>query len=115
MIGSVIGLITGAAGAGGFKGIGGNFRRQNLMHFASGGDAEVRFERCDNGSAVLLSMQLNRVAPDPGMSGLLKTILDGHSTPDDLRQFGSVWQDRVKRLLTEHADDPDLFTVHHLA
>lgn len=115
VIGSVASLITGAAGAGGFKGIGGNFRRQNLMHFASGDTAEVCFERSDNGSSVELSMQLNRVAADPRMSTLLKKVLDGRSTADDVRQFGTLWQERVKRLLTDHADDPDLFAVRCVA
>jgi len=115
VIGSVIGLITGAAGAGGFKGIGGNFRRQNLMHFASGVAAEVCFERSDNGSAVQLSMQLNGVAADARTATLLRKVLDGLSTADDVRQFGTLWQERVKRLLTDRADDPDLFTVRWVA
>lgn len=56
VIGSVVGLITGAAGPGGFKGIGRDFTRQNLMHFASETEGEAHFERLDNGAAVVLSM-----------------------------------------------------------
>ncbi|MBA5607759.1 hypothetical protein H3H36_20605 [Duganella sp. FT3S] len=115
VIASVVGLITGAAGIGGFKGIGGNFQRQHLLQFDSGDDGEVVFERGDNGAAVRLSMHMHRVAADPGMSVLLRKILDGLATPDDQRAFATMWQDRVKRILIDHADDPDLFTVTSVA
>lgn len=115
VVGSVIGLITGAAGAGGFKGIGGNFGRRNLMHFATDDDGEVCFERCDNGASIQLGMQVNRVAADPRSTTLLKKFLGGLSTPDDVREFASLWQERVKRILIDHADDPDLFAVSHVS
>lgn len=115
VIAGVVGLITGAAGIGGFKGIGGNFQRQHLLQFDSGDDGEVVFERGDNSAAVRLSMHMHRVAADPAMSVLLRNILDGLATPDDQRAFATMWQDRVKRILLDHADDPDLFTVTSVA
>ncbi|MBA5638609.1 hypothetical protein H3H37_16230 [Duganella sp. LX20W] len=115
VIGSVIGLITGAAGIGGFKGIGGNFQRQHLLQYGVGGDGEVVFERGDNGAAVRLSMHMQRVPADPGMSVLLRKILDGVATPDDKRGFATLWQGRVQRILIDHVDDPELFTVTALA
>jgi hypothetical protein len=115
VIGSVVGLITGAAGIGGFKGIGGKFQRQHLLQFGAGDDGEVVFERGDNGTAVQLSMHMNRVAADPGMNVLLRKVLDGLATPDDNRAFAALWQARVKRILIDHADDPGLFTVTTIA
>lgn len=115
VIGSVVGLITGAAGIGGFKGIGGKFQRQHLLQFGVGDDGEVVFERGDNGAAVQLSMHMNRVAADPGMNVLLRKVLDGLATPDDNRAFAALWQARVKRILIDHADDPGLFTVTTIA
>jgi len=108
VIGSVVSLITGAAGLGGFKGIGHNFRRQNLLYFSSAIEGEVRFERLDNGASVALSTRMNKVPADPRSSALLRTILEGVAAPDDRIEFAALWQERVKRILIDHADDPEL-------
>lgn len=113
VVGSVVSLITGAAGLGGFKGIGREFRRQNLMYFACAVEGEVRFERLDNGAAVALSMRMNRVAPDPRTALLLRSILAGLATRQELSEFAALWQERVRRILIEHADDPDLIVAAH--
>lgn len=111
VIGSVASLITGAAGLGGFKGIGRDFRRQNLMYFGCAVEGEVSFERLDNGASVQLGMQLNQVEADPRSGALLKRILGGLASADETREFGRLWQERVKRMLIEHADDPDLIVA----
>lgn len=108
VIASVVSLITGAAGLGGFKGIGRDFRRQNLMYFSCAVESEVRFDRLDNGTSVQLSMQMNRVEADPRTGALLKKILGGLASAEEKIEFGVLWQDRVRRILLEHADDPEL-------
>lgn len=112
VIGSVVSLITGAAGLGGFKGIGRDFRRQNLMYYACAVEGEVRFDRIDNGTAVQLGMQMNHVPADPRTGALLKKILAGDAMPEEREEFGSLWQERVRRILLNHADDPDLIPVN---
>lgn len=109
VIGSVVSLITGAAGLGGFKGIGHDFRRQNLMYFACAVEGEVCFERLDTGASVALAMQMNQVEADPRTGALLRKILGGLAIPDERREFGALWQERVRRILVDHADDPELF------
>jgi formylmethanofuran dehydrogenase subunit E len=111
VIGSVAGLITGAAGVGGFKGIAGQFRRQNLLQFGADMGGEARFTRLDTGATVELAMQTGRVPADARMSGLLQKTLSGRATPDEAQEFASLWQDRVRRILLEHADDPELIVV----
>lgn len=111
VIASVAGLITGAAGPGGFKGIGRNFRRQNLMYFSCAIEGEARFDRLDNGASVALGMHMNRVEADPRTSALLRKHLEGVASPQELREFASLWQDRVRRILLEHADDPGLISA----
>ncbi len=111
VIGSVVGLITGAAGLGGFKGIGHNFRRQNLMYFACAIEDEVRFERTDNGASVQLAMHMNRVGADPRTGILLKKILSGVAEPQEAKEFAALWQERVKRILVDHAEDPELIST----
>jgi formylmethanofuran dehydrogenase subunit E len=105
---SVIGLITGAAGVGGFKGIGGNFRRQDLLRFGEAGAGELRVVRGDNGASVTLQARLARVPPDPRTGALLQAILAGQAAPEQAAQFASLWQERVRKILVEHADDPEL-------
>lgn len=111
VIGSVVGLITGAAGLGGFKGIGRNFRRQNLMYFSCAIEDEVSFERIDNGATVQLAMHMHRVEADPRTGALLKNLLTGVATPEEASEFAALWQERVKRILVDHADDPELITA----
>ncbi|HYD94560.1 MAG TPA: FmdE family protein [Noviherbaspirillum sp.] len=111
VIGSVVGMVTGAAGPGGFKGISGHFRRQHLMHYSDAAAGEACFERRDNGESVQLALNLHRVPADPRTGALLRKILDGGATPEDAAEFAGLWQDRVRRILIEHADDPDLYSV----
>ncbi|OWW21050.1 hypothetical protein [Noviherbaspirillum denitrificans] len=113
VIGSVVGLVTGAAGPGGFKGIGGNFERQYLMAFSCSLDADVAFERRDNGASVQLSAHLDRVEANPRTGALLRKILQGLAAPEEQAEFALLWQERVKRILIDHADDPEIVTVKH--
>ena len=108
VIGSIVSLVTGATGAGGFKGIGGRFRRQNLMDFSRALEGEVSFERLDTGTSLQLGVNLNRVEADPQTGVLLRRILEGQATPDESAEFARLWQARVKRILIDHADDPEL-------
>lgn len=111
VVASVIGLITGAAGPGGFKGIGGKFRRQDLLHFASSSDDGVLFERMDSGAAVRLVTHVERVPADPRTSTMLRKILAGLAGPGEAKEFAALWQERVRKILLEHADDPELIAV----
>lgn len=111
VIGSVIGMITGAAGAGGFHGIGGRFDRRSLLSFGLGDLDSPRLSRLDTGAAVSVSVRAERVAGDPRMRGLLQQCMAGTATPGEAAQFGALWQDRVRRLLVEHADDPQVVVV----
>ncbi|CAN5806529.1 FmdE family protein [soil metagenome] len=111
VIASVVGLITGAAGQCGFKGIGRQFQRQNLMEFARDISGEACFTRTDNAASVTLAMQMGVVQPHPRTSLLLKKILTGLSSTDDNSEFTALWQERVKCILLAHADDPELIEV----
>lgn len=114
VIGSVIGMITGAAGVGGFHGIGGRFDRRGLLAFGLTELAHPRLSRIDTGAAVSVSVRAERVPGDPRMRGLLQQCMTGTATPEDEAQFGALWQDRVRRLLVEHGDDPQLVVVEPL-
>lgn len=115
VIASVASLLTGAAGDGGFKGLGGQHARRGLLKF---GDAEVvgmRFRRRDTGAAVDCIFHPQLVPADPLLGELLPRIINGTANATDTRLFGKLWQDRVKRLLIDHGDDPAIVEIRHVA
>jgi len=111
VMGNVISYLTGAAGAGGFHGIGSRFDRRDLLAYGAGADGQVRFTRCDTGERVSVAARAERVPGDPRMRELLPRCLTGTATADESGLFRQLWQDRVRRLLTEHADDPQVIVV----
>jgi hypothetical protein len=111
VIGNVLALVTGAAGEGGFHGIGPHFDRRGLLAFGADVNAQVRLTRLDTGAAVRVSVRTELVPGDPRMRELLPRCLPGAATPEQQAQFRSLWQDRVRRLLLDHADDPRVVVV----
>ena len=111
VIAAVTGLITGAAQAGGFKGIGGRFDRRDLLRFNAPIHALARFRRRDTGAAVDVDYHPQRVAPDPALAPLLARMQAGGASAAEQAQFRDLWQGRVQRLLIDHADDPELVAV----
>lgn len=102
---AVAGLVTGAAGDGGFKGIGGRFGRAGLLRFAADIPATMAFVRTDTGAGVLAHYDASGVAADPEMRPALQRLMAGMQTPSDATVFAHAWQDRVRRILLEHADE----------
>lgn len=108
---SVAGLITGAAGLGGFKGLGGKYARRDLLAFEAPFDAEMRFTRQDTGASVSASYHPEVVAPAPDMRALLPGVLSGQANAAERTEFGRLWQERVRRILVDHFDDPALVVL----
>ena len=109
---AVIGLITGAAGVGGFKGIAGHFSRRHLLNFEEIGlPGDISFTRRDSGQRVTAALHLEHVAPDPRTGPLLQRLLAGERDPVVAEVFATLWQDRVRRILIDHADDPSLVSL----
>lgn len=111
VIANVAGLLTGAAQSGGFKGIGGKFDRRNLLHFNADIELAIRFTRLDTGLSVEVGYHPERVPPSPAMKELMQKTMMGVANAEERREFGSLWQERVGRILIEHADNPDLVVV----
>ena len=111
VIAAVAGLVTGAAGEGGFKGIAGRFTRAGLTAFDADIPATLGFRRTDSGAGVLAHYRPEVVSAEPAMREHLQRVLSGIGDEDDLAAFSRLWQDRVRRILTEHADDPSLVAL----
>lgn len=99
VIGSCIGLVTGAANEGGFKGLGGRMARNNRLLYGVEMEGEVRMTRLDNGTSVELSYNPSMVPGNPEQQVLMQKIMQGTATQEEKRRFGEVWQERVKKIL----------------
>lgn len=115
VIGGVAGFITGAAGEGGFHGIGGRFARQGLLAFGAPIATQLRFTRLDTGERVGVSADLRRVPGDPRVAELMPLCLRGLASPEEQEAFRAAWQDRVRRLLLQHADDSGVIVLQREA
>ena len=114
VIAGVVTLLTGATHDTGFKGIAGRFDRRRLMHFLADIGEEMRFTRLDTGAAVEVRADLQRVPFAPQTPLLLQKCLDGSATPAEAAEFRDCWQARVRSLLLEHGDDPEVFLLRPL-
>lgn len=116
VISQVFTLLTGAAANNGFHGIGGRFVRNGLLGFGGGDPASVAsFRRVDSGDAVRVSMDLSGVPAAPQMRSLMVRALAPDASDAERGAFASAWQERVRRLLLEHADDANVIQVERRA
>lgn len=110
VIANVVGLLTGAAGEAGFKGIAGNFDRREKLYFATEIPADIRFTRLDTCQAVEITANLAHVPASPRIMELLSKCRNSMATPVEVLEFKQLWQDRVKALLLDHSSDPEVFS-----
>ncbi len=113
VIAGVATYVTGATEDSGFPGIGGRYgRRERLFFNRLLGFGEMRFSRLDrDGPAVEVAAHLHRVPGDPRGSMLMSMCLQGQATEEDANEFRALWQDRVRRLLVDHGDDPEVIEL----
>lgn len=111
VVANVLGLLTGAASDGGFAGIGGQFVRRGLLQFNVDIEAELRFTRTDTGQVVLAQAYPHRVPGDPQTMRLMQLCLSAQATDEQRIEFGRLWQQRVQRILLDHAWDDTVFEL----
>lgn len=98
VIGNVISQITGATDKSGFKGLGGKFARHSLMKFDADINSAVKFTRVDTGKSVEVYYDPSSIGGSPKMQQLMQKIMGGMANNEEVKEFGSLWQDRVKRI-----------------
>ncbi len=112
VVAQVFTLVTGAAANNGFHGIGGRFVRNGLLAYGSGDTGAIAsFRRLDTGTLVDVAMDLSAVQPAPQMRALMQRALTPDATAAERKAFADAWQERVHRLLLEHADDANTIRV----
>ena len=114
VLASVATLLTGAAPETGFQGIGParRFARKDLLAFDAGIDGTLALRRRDTGKGIVVDINTDHVPHDKAMSQLMPKAVGGTATPAEQAEFARLWQDRVRRMLIEHADDPKLIHLY---
>ena len=99
VVANVISFIAGASDVSGFKGIQGNFSRDNLVFFEASIPAEVKLTRLDTEESVNLSYNPSNIKPNENMIPLLGKCLKGLASPEEQETFKKLWQERVEKIL----------------
>ncbi len=114
VIANVVTMLTGATVDTGFKGLAGHFDRRNLMAFNADIPLEIRYTRQDTSAQVDGAAHLRQIAMDPDIPMLMQRCLQGSASTEERELFGMKWQDRVRRILLEHGNDPAVFAIQHV-
>src|SRR3972149_1003538 len=111
-ISQVVTLITGASAENGFKGLGpaGKYGRYNLMTF----DKELKpdpkaicsivFQRVDNGKQTEVTYCVEPVPTSERPDKLMPLVISGKASEEESKEFGNLWQERVKTILLNPPD-----------
>ena len=119
VIANVVSMLTGAMSDNGFKGIGGRFDRRKKLFFAvempgeMPGEmpSEIRFTRLDTNQTVLVMTNLQRVPASPRLPALMASCIRNTASTAEIAEFRQLWQARVRSILLEHGDDPEVFLI----
>lgn len=104
VIGNVVSHITGATKNTGFKGINGNFVRHSLMSFEQNINASIQLTRLDTDESVKLVYDPSSIQADPKQQLIMQRIMQNSATEEEKKEFGILWQDRVKRIFENKKD-----------
>ena len=113
VVAAVATLVTGAAPETGFGGIGPDhrFARRDLLRFDAPIHGLMALRRRDTGAGIVLDLDTARVPPDAAMKALFPKVAAGSADREEQARFATLWQERVARMLLDHADDPDLVRI----
>jgi len=111
VIANVVSMLTGATQDTGFKGLAGRFDRRNLLFYNVDVPLQIRFTRTDAGDSVDVAANLQNVTGDPDTAMLMQRCLRGGCDTEEGRRFGALWQDRVRRILLDRGEDPEVFEI----
>lgn len=115
VVAQVLTQLTGAAGDNGFQGLAGRYARNGLLSFAErAGPGGVVFRRRDSGAAVAVELDTAAVPGNPNQRELLGAILRDAADDAQKREFAAGWQERVRRMLFDFADDARVIKITRL-
>jgi len=97
---NVMSYIVGANDESGFKGIGGQMSRNNLISYNDATlNGDFAFTRIDTGATVTMSSSTASVPGSPEMMPLMQKCMQGIASGDEQVKFKALWQGRVEAML----------------
>jgi|LGVD01.1.fsa_nt_gb hypothetical protein len=114
VIANVISNITGATMITGFKGLNGKYVRHGLMDFDSNINSSARFTRMDNNKSVDVFYYPSSIPASPNMQPLMQKVLMGTAGEEEKKEFGELWQQRVKAIIVDNCNNENVVRVVEL-
>ncbi|AXK48064.1 hypothetical protein CRU87_01850 [Aliarcobacter trophiarum LMG 25534] len=105
VLANVASFITGAKEEDGFKGLQGQYFRNNLLKYEAPIKGEMRFTRLDSTDSVEVTYDLSNVALSGFDGFLMQKGLQKTATKEELETFGTAWQKRVSEILLKYHND----------
>jgi hypothetical protein len=98
VIGSIFTLILGSAGMGGFKGLKGNFARNDLLIYGADITSQIKVTRLDTMQSVELVYDPSQIETNPKQMQLMQNIIAKTASDEEKKEFGILWQKHVKTI-----------------
>jgi len=111
VIASIASMVTGASDEKGFKGLMGSFARNNLLFFGASIPLLMRLTRTDTNVYVDIAYNPGVIPPEPSVMTLMDKIKTSVATEEEKKEFGILWQERVRKILLESNDVSGLVTI----
>lgn len=111
VIGNVISYIVGGSDEAGFKGIQGNFSRNNLVAYNEPMQGEITLTRIDTNKSVSVSYDPSSILPDERMKLVMGKTLQGIASKEESDLFKALWQERVEKILLTAETGKKLITI----
>ncbi|HDP98182.1 MAG TPA: hypothetical protein ENN22_03235 [bacterium] len=122
VIGQVFNLLTGAAPASGFSGLGHKFRRKDLLKFTPQKiDPEAmcfEFRRIDNNQGMLVKFYPQNIPVPQGkaekLAELMPKVLWEVANENERNEFQNLWMERVKNILIDQKEIDNWLIIEKL-
>jgi hypothetical protein len=111
VISNVMSHITGACAEGGFKGLNGSFSRHSLLSFSVNMSLHVKLTRVDTNKSVELLYNPDVIPPSVRLQELMKKVLSQNADQKEKKEFGLLWQDRVKKILIDNRYNKEMIII----
>lgn len=104
VIANIFTQITGATQAFGFKGLNGQFARNNLIFFSEPMEATLKLQRVDTQESVALVYDPTKLPADPKLEKLMGFVVQGRASGAEKKEFAALWQERVAAIFKNHKE-----------
>lgn len=111
VISNVMGAIIGANGIGGFKGLAGQFARNNRLHYDQTISCKVAIKRLDNNQMVNISYHPEIIPSAKEVSPLLSKIISKQANDLEIKEFKTLWNQRLEKILSLGSKESEIIQI----